>query len=159
QGYPDQAKERIRTALMLSEELSHPFTRVFASYHAARLHLLLREERQAQEYAEKAMTLATTQGFAQFAASGTVIRGWILAAQGHEAEGIAQLRQGLETHGAMGVEMLQPYYLALLMEAYQRQGHVEHGLTVLAEALALVDKNDERWWEAELHRLKGELLL
>jgi predicted ATPase len=144
---------------MLSEELSHPYTGVFASFHAARLHLLLHEERQAQEQVERAMTLSTTHGFAQFVASGTVIRGWTLAAQGHEAEGMAQLHEGLDTHRAMGVEMLQPYYLALLVEAYQLQGRVEQGLTVLAEALALVDKNDERWWEAELHRLKGELLL
>jgi predicted ATPase len=106
-----------------------------------------------------AMTLSTKHGFAQFVASGTVVRGWTLAAQGHEAEGIAQLRQGLETHQTLGVEMSLPYYLALLVEAYQIQGRVEQGLTVLAEALALVDKNDERWWEAELHRLKGELLL
>jgi predicted ATPase len=54
--------------------------------------------------------------------------------------------------------MYLPYFLARLAEAYHLQGQVEEGLAVLAEALAVVDKNDERWWEAELHRLKGELL-
>jgi len=88
-----------------------------------------------------------------------MMQGWTLLTQGHAAEGMAQLCAGLDAYRAKGTEMNLPYFLARLAVAYQIQGQVEEGLTVLAEALALVDKNDERWWEAELHRLKGELLL
>jgi predicted ATPase len=104
------------------------------------------------------MALATEHGFTQFLASVSILRSWALTTQGHAVEGIAQLRKGLDARRAGGIEWLLPYFLALLAEAYWTQGQIEEGLTVLAEALALVDKNDERWWEAELHRLKGELL-
>src|SRR5262249_52571980 len=74
-------------------------------------------------------------------------------------EGIAQIRQGLTTYRATGAELICPYWLALLTEAYGQGGQAEAGLAVLAEALAAVEKIGERWWEAELYRLKGELLL
>jgi predicted ATPase len=79
--------------------------------------------------------------------------------QGQGAEGIAQMRQGLAAWRAMGAEMLRPLCLALLAEGYAEVGQIEAGLTALAEALAAVHNTGERWWEAELHRLKGELLL
>ena len=72
---------------------------------------------------------------------------------------MAQMHQGLAALRATGAEMLRPYYLALLAEAYAQVGQPEAGLTVLAEALAVVDNTGERRWEAELYRLKGELLL
>jgi len=159
QGYPDQARERSHHALTLSEALAHPFTRVWAAYNAIQLHRFLQESPQAQEQAENVRTLETQHGFTQFLPLRTMMQGWTLLTQGHAAEGMAQLCAGLDAYRAKGTEMNLPYFLARLAVAYQIQGQVEEGLTVLAEALALVDKNDERWWEAELHRLKGELLL
>ena len=92
-------------------------------------------------------------------ALGTILRGWALAEQGQGEEGIAQIRQGLAAYRATGAEVVRPYCLALLAEAYGKVGQVEEGLTVLAEALAVVDKTGERLYEAELYRLKGELTL
>ena len=85
--------------------------------------------------------------------------GWALTVQGQEVEGMAQMHHGLTAWRAMGIEAGLPYWLAMLAEAYGSTGQVEAGRRVLAEALALVDTTEERWWEAELHRLKGELLL
>ena len=82
-----------------------------------------------------------------------------LAEQGQAEEGIAQMQQGLAALRAIGTELGQPRQLAVLAEAYGKVGQVEEGLTVLAEALALVDKTGERYYEAELYRLKGELTL
>jgi predicted ATPase len=79
--------------------------------------------------------------------------------QDKEEDGIAQLHQGLAAWQATGAGVEQPYFLALLAEAYGKAGQVEEGLTVLAEALTVVDKSGERFYEAELYRLKGELLL
>src|SRR5262249_35530030 len=85
--------------------------------------------------------------------------GWALAHKGQTQEGIEQMSQGLTVWRATGAELLRPCYLALLSEAYGMRGQPEAGLTVLTEALELVDTTGERWYEAELHRLRGALLL
>ena len=89
----------------------------------------------------------------------TLLQGWVLAEQGEGEAGIAQMHQGLSAYQAVGSALLRPYFLALLAEAYGKVGQAEQGLTALAEALTIVERTGERWWEAELHRLKGELLL
>jgi len=85
--------------------------------------------------------------------------GWALTVQGQEGEGMAQMHHGLTAWRAMGIEAGLPYWLAMLAEAYGSTGHVGAGRGVLAEALTLVGTTEERWWEADLHRLTGELLL
>jgi len=105
------------------------------------------------------MTLATEQGFPYFLAAGTVMRGRTLAEQGRVEEGIAQMQQGMAAFRATGAEIARPYWLALLAEAYGKGGQIEEGLGVLTEALATVDKTGERYYEAELYRLKGTLTL
>jgi predicted ATPase len=105
------------------------------------------------------MTLATEQGFAQIAACGTISRGWALAEQGKRAEGIRQMREGQAALRAMGAEAIQSWVLALLAEAHEKGGQAEEGLALLAEAFAVVDNNEEHFYEAELYRLKGELTL
>ena len=122
-------------------------------------HQYRREEHATQERAEALMALSAEQGFQLRVAHGSILLGWALAAQGQGVEMIAEMRQGLAAYQAVGTELARPYYLALLAEAYGEVGQTEAGLTVLAEALAVVDKTGERYWEAELHRLKGELLL
>jgi len=158
-GYPDQALRRIHEALTLAQELSHPFSLAFALAFAAWLHQLRREGQAAQEWAAAAIALSTDQGFPFWVAWGTILRGSPLAEQGQRAEGIAQMRQGIAAWRATGAELQRPYYLALLAEAYGKAGQAEEGLSVLAEALTAVHKTGERQHEAELHRLKGELLL
>jgi adenylate cyclase len=90
---------------------------------------------------------------------GSLLHGWVLAQQGQAQEGIEQMHQSLTAHRATGSEATRPCFLALLAEAYGTMGQPEAGLTMLAEALTLVDKTGERWYEPELYRLKGTLLL
>src|SRR5262249_4897857 len=92
-------------------------------------------------------------------AFGAILRGWVLVQQGQTREGIEQMTQGLRAYSATGAEIWRPCWLKLLAEAYGTMGQPETGLTVLTEALTLVETTDERWYEAELYRLKGELLL
>jgi predicted ATPase len=157
-GYPDQALS-IYEALTLAQELDHPFSLALALHFAALLHHFRREVQAAKERAEALITLSTEQGFPFLLAYGTILRGWALTAQGERAEGIAQIHQGLVVRRALGAEVHRPYFLALLAEAYGEVGQPEEGLTVLVEALALVESTGDRHWEAELHRCKGELLL
>jgi predicted ATPase len=92
-------------------------------------------------------------------AVGFLIRGWALAHQGQAQEGIEQINQGLRAYRATGAELNQSYILALLAEVHGIMGQPEAGLTALAEALTLADTTGERWYESEIYRLKGELLL
>jgi predicted ATPase len=158
-GYPDQALRRIHDALTFAQELSHPYSLAIALVFAAWLSQLRREEQAAQEQAEALVTLSTEQGFAMQVAQGTILRGWALAEQGQSAEGIAQIREGIAGWRASGAELTVPYWSALLAEAYRQAGQAEAGLRVLAEALTVVRKTGDRHHEAEIYRLKGELLL
>src|SRR5262249_1180880 len=79
--------------------------------------------------------------------------------QGQAQEGMAQITHGLMIYRATGAEIARPYYLAFLAEAHRTLREPEAGLTALAEALTLAETTEERWYEAELYRLKGELLL
>jgi predicted ATPase len=92
-------------------------------------------------------------------ALGPIMRGWALAMQGQGAEGLTQLLQGLDAYRATGAAFQQPHFLGMLAEAHSIMGQPEAGLTALSEALTLVEKTGERYYEAELHRLQGELLL
>jgi predicted ATPase len=158
-GYPDQAWVAIRQALTLVEGVSHPVSLATALFAAAYLAQLCRHVQAVSAQAEAVMTLATEQGFPQWLAGGTFFRGWALAAQGQPEAGIAQLRQGLAAWRATGAEIGWPRWLTMLAEAYGSVGQPETGLTVLAEALALVEKTGQSVYEADLHRLQGELLL
>jgi len=158
-GYPDQALKKSQEALTLAQELAHSFSLEFALFFAAALHQFRREARATQERAETVMTLSTEQGFPNWLALGTLLRGWALAEQGQETEGIAQLGHGLAAHRATGAEVGRPHHLALLAEAYGKVGQREEGFAVLIEALATVKRTGERFYEAELYRLKGELTL
>jgi predicted ATPase len=143
----------------LAQELSHPFSLAFALAHAASLHQFRREEQTAQERAEAVIALGREQGFSRWEVWGTIIGGWALAAQGQREEGIAQIRQGLAAWQATGQELGRPTFLGLLAEVYGKVGQAEAGLSVIAEALTLMDKIGERTQEAELYRLQGEFLL
>ncbi|MBI3800081.1 MAG: AAA family ATPase [Deltaproteobacteria bacterium] len=158
-GYPAQALKRSHEAIILARELSHPHSLAFALGLGARVHQFCRERQAAQEQTEAAMTLSTEQGLPFWLAWGTIVRGWALAEQGQEQEGIAQIRQGLAAYRATGAEGWRSYFLVLLAEAYEKVGQTEEGLAVLVEALAAVDNSGERMCEAELYRLKGQLTL
>jgi predicted ATPase len=158
-GYPDQALKRSHEALTLAQELSHPYSLGFALNWVATLHQLRRDGQLTQERAESVIVLSTEQGFPRWLAIGTILRGWVLTEQGQGEEGITQMRQGLAAHRDTGAELMRSYHLALLAEACGKGGQAEEGLSVLAETLAAVDKTGERYYEAELYRLKGALTL
>jgi class 3 adenylate cyclase/predicted ATPase len=158
-GYPDQGLTRSQEALTLAQQCAHPFSLSFALSMAAMFHQFRREMRAAQERAEATISLATEQGFPIWRAIGAMVRTWALAQHGQAEEGIEQMHQGLRAHRATGAEILRPLLLALLAEVHGTMGQPEAGLTVLAEALRVVDATGERYYEPELYRLQGALLL
>jgi len=158
-GHPQQARQRMEEALTLAQALSHPHSLAFVLVFAAVLHCLRGEVPAASARADAATRLAAEHGIAQWFAGGTILRGWAVAAQGQVAEGIAQIHQGLAAWRAAWAECLRPSWLVLLAEAYAAGDDPTGGLHTLAEALALIEKTGERWYAAELYRLKGECLL
>jgi class 3 adenylate cyclase/predicted ATPase len=158
-GSPDQGLAWSEEALTLAQQITHPYSLGYALIFAAMFHQFRREVRATQEHADAAISLAKEQGFPFWMAIGALLRGWALAQQGQMKEGIEQLNQGLTAWRATGAEIARPYFLALLAEAHGIMRQPEAGLTTLAEALALVDTTGERWYEPELYRLKGALLL
>ena len=158
-GYPDQAQQRSHEALTRARQLAQPFDLAFALDWATWLHQLRREPQATQDQAEAAMALCTEQGFAQLLAFGRLLRGWVLAARQQGEDGIAHIRQGLAAYQATGAAVGRPQYLALLAEAHGQVGQAEAGLAMLREALTVVEHTGERSYEAEIHRLTGQLLL
>ena len=111
------------------------------------------------EQAEAAVALSIEQGFPFWAAAGTILRGWALAMQGQGEAGMAQVCQGIAAYRATEAPLLVAYYCTLLAEVSAHLGHPEDGLQALVEAHTLMEQREERWWEAEVCRLRGVLLL
>jgi predicted ATPase/DNA-binding winged helix-turn-helix (wHTH) protein len=158
-GCPAQALQQAEQVRRLAERLEHPFSLAYSLARLAFLHLLRGEWRAAQERAQAVSALATAQGFRLFEAHAMLLTGRALAAQGETAPGLTQMRQGLAVIQASGQIAGMVGILSLLAEAYALDGQPEAGLEVLAAALDLVHTRELRMWEAEVHRLRGALLL
>jgi predicted ATPase len=158
-GYPEQALAHLHDTLALAHALAHPFSLAHARCHAAWIYQFRRDVPAVHEQAEAAVVLATEQGFPSWASMGTILRGWALAMQGQGEAGLAQVRQGITARRAIGAALNIPYFCTVLADVCDHLGHTEDGLQALAEAHTLVEQHEERWWEAEICRLRGVLLL
>jgi class 3 adenylate cyclase/predicted ATPase len=158
-GYPERARRHADQAVSLAHEVGHSPSVIFALGHKANVHQIAREVTPTLEVAEAAMTIAEKEGVPLFESWARVARGWALAHLGQAEQGVAQIREGLAMASATGAEMWRTYNLAQLAEACGKAGRIDDGLEVIAEALDVVQEKGERWWEAEILRLRGELLL
>jgi len=157
-GFPDQAVEQMELALKSSRELAHPPTELHALWHEAELHYLRREPEAVGAIAEKLFALATKHGSAVVLANATMMRGWALVMRGVTEEGIAALEEGLSQWRATGTHYLVPNRLARAADALLIAGQTEKALKLVGEALGVVESTGDCWYEAELHRLHGEVL-
>jgi predicted ATPase len=158
-GFPDQALARINAAIAEARGLDHPPSLASSLFIGALLHSLGREIAALDERAGELIAVATEQGFPQWRAPGTIYRGWAKVKNGDVADGISLLRSGSTAYRATGAELWMPHFVALLAGACEIKGQVDEALTLLDEALQIVERTGERWLEAELNRQKGRLLL
>jgi class 3 adenylate cyclase/predicted ATPase len=158
-GYPEQGVKRIAEAVDLARQLAQPFSVAYALTHAALVHHMCRDVEAAKQWAEAAIAVISEHEFRNFAAIPMVVRGWALAELGQADDAVAQIRQGLDLWKRSRSGINWPHFLIVLAEALGRTGRAEAGLRELPEALAMVDRNAERWWEAEVYRVKAELTL
>ena len=158
-GYPDQALERSRQTLALIEQVKHPYSESRGLYWNAVLHAFRREWPIVNERAAGAMRLAGEHGFALVLAAGQIMQGAAVAARGQGTAGLKQIQDGHDAYRASGAVFQRSYHLALLAEVLRAEGSQEEGIEALQVAVDLVETSGERFYEAEIHRLKGELLL
>jgi predicted ATPase len=159
-GFPDQAGRAIERALGVLEELNHVNSRGYVLvWGAATLAQLRRDVAAVRRHVDEVVPLSEEHGLGLWLADGKVFRGWALAKEGRQEEGRAELLKALAECQATRTRMHRPYHLSLLAEALHRSGRSEEGLQAVDEALAMVEETEERWWEADLHRLRGDLLL
>ncbi len=157
-GYPDQAMKRFDEALALAHKLNHPSSLALVLDEFAQHHQRRGEAAMVRERAEALVALATDQGFTDKLVTGTLLCGWASSVQGREEAGIAEMREAVAQAGARA-EIQEPYFVALAAEAWAKTGAIDEGLSALAGPFDGTDDNEVRYWEAEFHRLKGELLL
>ena len=159
-GYPDQAVATAEAAVALARALSHPFSPSTAEFFLHVIHNLRRDYVAAQEVAERVFAYSTEHGFGLYLLAAPRYRAWAVIQQGSgdEAE-IAQQREGLETSYSVGLNIARSHGLYMLAQSYEKIGQLDYGLSALNEALVAVDEQTEHWWEPEIWRLRGELLL
>lgn len=157
-GYPDQALSRSQQALALARELGHPFSLADVIYYAGCMFSAMRRDATALKDNAEELTRLASAKVPTWLGEGTCFHGEALAMQGQVEEGITQMRKGLAIKKSMFLRLHLPRTLGSLAEAQAKAGHPEEGLTTLGEALALVEETDERHWESELYRLRGDLL-
>jgi predicted ATPase len=155
QGYPDRARVRSDEALARARELGHPHVLALALHHDCIFRQLRRDRQTVEEQSAALMSLTAEQGFAHWHATGMIFHGWARAAGGEVEPGLAEMRRGLAAQQATGAHLKVPYYLGLIAGQADRAAGA---LPLLAEALARVERTGERWFEAELHRLRGDVL-
>jgi len=158
-GLPDQALTRGKDALTLAQQLKHPFSVAFAQCCFAFVSQFRRDVRNVREQADAAVALATEHGFTAWAALATSFRGWAFAMEGSSEKGLVELQQGIADMRAFGAGIWLPFRCTMLAEVFDLLGDTKASLQSLAEAQNLMDQTEERWWEPEIYRLRGTLLL
>jgi serine phosphatase RsbU (regulator of sigma subunit) len=158
-GFPDRALQLNDEMMELARAINHPFSLEYALHHTGWLYQHCRLGIQAHGAGDEQIRIATEQGFNFWRASGTLYAASGLLLQGRSERGLRLLQDGLDAYRRTGAELAVPYYLSVLAEGCTQAGRFAEAHAALDEALRLVEKNDERFQEAELHRLNGELLL
>lgn len=160
-GYPDQAVAGTAQALRAAHAATprHPFSLAYALLSSVWVHQFRGDEALVLQEAEAATEFATEQGFPGWLAHSLVVQGWAETEQGVTERGIAHIEQALQTYEATGAKVWQPLFLLLYAQALLRAGQAVDALDSVDRALGIARDMGRYWWEAELFRVKGEVLL
>ena len=158
-GYPQQALNRALDAVKLVQNLDQPFNQALVSTYLALLQQLCADESIAREHAEQAYAFASKYQAPYYRTWAGILVNYALALEQPDKEHIGHLRGSIAEFKASSARLRLPYYLSLLAQVYKKAGLAREGLASINEALMEARAHNERWWDAELHRLRGELLL
>jgi predicted ATPase len=157
-GYLDRASVRSEEAIEEARQLQHSYSVAHSLSQACWVDWATHSREELQRRADAAIAVSVEHGFPYNLAVGTIFGGWAIAASGQTTEGIALLQKGLAAYCATGALLFVSFFLTLLADAQVKGQHPDEALGHLAEADCLLAETDERWAEAELHRVRGELL-
>jgi predicted ATPase len=158
-GYPDRASAWSNGAIAEARRLDHPPSLASSLAAATRLLSLGGDDAALDERACEFLAVTTEHGFPYWRPAGTIFRGWVMVKNGDVAEGVSLLHRGSTAYRATGAQAWAPYHIALLARACEIAGQIEEALAQLDDALRIVETTGERWFEAEIYRQKGRLLL
>lgn len=158
-GFPDQAIQRSQQALEVAFRSEHPVTIATALGMGTVAHQWCGDVHSTLSQAKTTIDYAIKNGMPQWVSHGQILYGWALAHKGRIEEGIEQLEQGLAAWQAMGARLSLTYYWLLLAEVFHMSGQFADGLRVIEQAMMVPQEGGETWFEAELYRRRGELLL
>jgi len=158
-GYPQSALLRAGEGVRLAHDLGQPFNQAVAATYLAMLRQLCADKAVAKASAEEALALTAEYKAPYYGAWSAILVSYALACEKPGAATIASLRESIASFKASGARLRLPYYLALLAQVCGRAGHAQDGLAAVDEGMAASRAHSERWWDAELHRLRGGLLL
>jgi predicted ATPase len=156
-GDPDRAVAWGEAAAADAAERSHVFSRAVAAAYAAMLMQFVGDARGAMRQADRAIAVCAEHKFAYYLAWATLIKGWALAKEGSENEGIAGMREGLAALRATGAGLRQCYYLGILAETLGEAGGRDEALDLIATAHEVAAEHGEQFYSAELCRIEGTL--
>jgi predicted ATPase len=157
-GFPDQALARSRAAVAEARKLGHLRSLAISLTNGTTVLSLLGDNAGLDEWVDQVVAVTTEQGFPVWRAEGAIFRGWARVKNGDLAEGISLLSNGLSAYRATGAEAWTPHFFVLLAGACEIAGQVEEAVTLLDDALQIVERTGQRWLAAELNSLKGKLL-
>lgn len=159
QGYAEQAMQRCEEARALAHDLSHPLSLTVALGLTGILYQFRGEVQAAQAWSVAATSLSLEYGFPFWEATTKIVWGWTQVFQDAQAAGLARMQEGLRMLQTARADIQVPSWLALLAEAYGYTGQVAAGHQTIDAALTMLNRTDERYYEAELYRLKGDLYM
>ena len=157
-GYPDQSLVRGEQAVVLARRLGHPFTLAQTLADAMYLYPLRGEVGRTREAAEATIACADEYGFPYWSSIGNIHLGWALAMRDAGEAGLERMEAGLAAYRRTGATLALPWFLGMFAEAQRAAGRSEVAAPILDEALTMVERTGERFYAAELHRLRGALL-
>ncbi len=158
-GFPDQALARIHLANASADALAHAGSRLHAMDISVMLHRYLRDVKRVRELVGTMIAFSEEKGFPDHLAKGRIFKGWADVLLDKSAAGLEELRNGIAAQRAIGTKEDFPVYFEMMAKACQVLNQPERGLSELEEGFALADASGIHYWDAELHRRKGELLL
>ena len=157
-GFPEQAMKLAAEAVTLARRLSHPYSLANAMWSSVTVLQVGRQRQSCRDLAAELLKLSQEHDFPMMRGAGKFCSGWATADGGELAQGIALMEEGLALFSAVR-QVTRPYMLAVLASAKADLGKPDEGLELLKDALASTEVSGERWWQAELHRLRGRLLM
>ena len=156
QGQTARALQMSKDAVELARSFHHPFTLAIALAYAAILQQFNRDREAAATYARQAIALCAEHGFVYYRNWAEIVLGWCEAMDDPPGDGKSRIEQGIAALRAASVRRSLPYFHALLAEAHLRRQDFSAADRVIAEALDIATATGERWWLAELLRMREE---